>query len=527
MHGEVGGADTPVPTERTGERARDAQPAEARQYIRGSSLLLAGRVISVLLNFVVQVLTVRYLSKGDYGAFAYGTGVASLGASVVLVGLGKALPRLVPIYNERHDHGRAFGAIVLAVGTISLLGLALVVGLYLLQDVVAGGAHVDPAALAALLILIALAPLDGLDNLLQQIAAVFCPARTIFFRRHLLGPGLKLAAILLVIAASGDVYLLAYGYLLGSVTGVSILVLLLVQTWRRQGLLRYLRPANLRFPFREVFGFSLPLLSTDLSVALRTSFMVIMLEYFWTPPAVADYRAVLPVAHLNMVVFEAFSFLFVPLASRMFARNDRQGIGELYWRTSLWIAVLTFPVFAATCLLAPTLTVLFFGERYAQAATILAILAAGHYFNAALGFNAATLRVHGKVGIIVVTDIVTAAAAVALGWVLIQRYGATGAAIATTGTLVLQNVFNHVGLLVGRTGIRLLSWQYARVYVLIGLVSAALGGVEWLLSPPDWVAIVLAAAASLAIVWTTRHSVDTKATFPELLKIPAVRWLLA
>ena len=519
---------TPVPPDLSGDGAPAAgAAAESRRYIRGSSLLLVGRIISVLLNFVVQVVTVRYLSKGDYGAFAYGIGVASLGASVVLLGFGKGIPRLVPIYNERRDYPRAVGAVALASGTIWGLGISLMVALYLFRDAVAGGARVDPGTLSLLLVLIALAPLDAFDNLLQHVVAVFCSPRTIFIRRHLLGPGLKLTAVLLVLLVSGDAYMLAYGYLAGSLIGLSVLVVVLLRSWKKQGLLGYLRPGRWRLPVREVFGFSLPLMSTDLSVALRTSFMVIMLEYFWSPPAVADYRAVLPVATLNMIVFEAFGFLFVPLASRMFARNDIKGIGDLYWRTSLWIAVLTFPVFAATCLLAPTITVLFFGQRYQQAATLLAILAVGHYFNAALGFNAATLRALGKVRIIVLSDAVTAAAAVVLGFVLIRRYGALGAAFATTGTLVLQNVFNHVGLAVGRTGIRLLAWQYVQVYLLIALVSAALGGTQWLLRPPAYVTAVLAAAACLVVIRFSRHSVDPRTNFPELLRIPALRWLLA
>ena len=43
--------------------------AATRRQIRGSALLLAGRVLSLGINFAVQVLVVRYLSKEAYGAF--------------------------------------------------------------------------------------------------------------------------------------------------------------------------------------------------------------------------------------------------------------------------------------------------------------------------------------------------------------------------------------------------------------------------------------------------------------------------
>ena len=43
------------------------------------------------------MLIVRYLSKSDFGAFAYALAVASMGSSMVLFGLDKAIARFVPI----------------------------------------------------------------------------------------------------------------------------------------------------------------------------------------------------------------------------------------------------------------------------------------------------------------------------------------------------------------------------------------------------------------------------------------------
>ena len=497
-----------------------------RQFIRGSSLLLVGRFVSLFLNFLVQVLTVRYLAKADFGSFAYALGVASLGSNVLLLGMGKAIARFVPMYDEQKDYARAFGCIALATLTIWGLGLVSMLALFVSQGAVARAAHIGAESLSLLLTLCVMAPLDAFDNLLQQLAAVFCSPRAIFLRRQLLGPGARLAAVGVVLAFGGDVYHLALGYAAGSVLGVSLYIVTLVREWRERGLLQHLRPRALRWPARELFGFSLPLLSTDMSVALRGSLMVILLEYFHRPVAVAEFRAVMPVAGLNLVVFQAFSFLFVPMASRMFARGDREGIDDLYWKTSLWIALLTFPVFVVTCLMAPSVTVMLFGQRYARAGTLLAVLAVGHYFNAALGFNAATLRVHGKVRIIVASDILTAILTVALGLALVPSYGALGAAFATTATLILQNVFNQAGLWLAGTGIQPLSWSFVRTYVLVGAASAVLVAAELVFSPPKYALAVLGAIAAIAVIRLARHWVDAKGTFPELLRVPLLRQLL-
>ena len=92
---------------------------------------------------------------------------------------------------------------------------------------------------------------------------------------------------------------------------------------------------------------------------------VILLGYFGGADDVADFRVIWPAAHLNQVVMASFALLFTPVAARMFARNDREGINNLYWQTAIWIAVLTFPIFALTFSLAAPVTETLYGSRYA------------------------------------------------------------------------------------------------------------------------------------------------------------------
>ena len=76
---------------------------DVARNIRGSSLLLAGRFISLGLNLLVQVLTVRYLTQGDYGAFSYALAATAMGSTLSMLGLEHATARFVAIYQERGD----------------------------------------------------------------------------------------------------------------------------------------------------------------------------------------------------------------------------------------------------------------------------------------------------------------------------------------------------------------------------------------------------------------------------------------
>lgn len=511
----------------TGEPQDDPDGAgNQRTYLRGSSLLVGGRLISVLLNFSVQVITVRYLAKNDYGAFAYALAVVSMLSSSIHLGMDKALPRLIPIYVERDDYRRAFGSIWLATATIWGLGLSLLFMLIGFHNAISGSLVTDPQALSLLLILIVLAPVQAYTSALEKLVAVFADARDIFVRRHIVGPGLKLAVVLLVVFTAGNVEMLAWGYLIGGGIGAGLYVTILLRQWRQDDLLGFLRPGNITAPVRELFGFSLPLLSSDVLLILRTSLVVILLEYFITTAAVAEYRAVLSVAKLNLIVYEAFYLLFVPVASRMYARNDGKGINELYWKTARWITAFTFPPFLVTCSLAEPVTVLLYGDKYAGAGILLTILAAGHFIHAAFGFNTAVLQVYGKLRLIVIADVAAALGAIGLCLVLIPLYGAMGAAVATASTLVLRNLFHHLSLWIGGVGIRLLEPRFLRVYGFALLALTVMLLVENLAQPPLPVSLGFAAVLSVAVFGLARRDLDIAETFPELARIPVIRRLV-
>lgn len=495
-----------------------------KKHLRGSTLLLAGRVISMATNFAVQILTVRYLSKSDYGAFAYAMSLVSLGASLVVFGLDKTITRFLPIYQEKGEFPKLFGTIFMMVSTIFSLGFFLVILVFGMRGWIAESFINDPVAVKLLLLLVFLSPISALDSLLVGMLAIFAKPSAIFFRRHVLGPGLKLLVVLSLILLGSDVYFLATGYLIAGALGVLIYSGILLRDLRKQALWKHFNFQAIKFPIREIFGFSIPLLTTNFVYLIRHQLVVVMLQYFRSTVDVAAFRAVQPVADLNTVVIQSFTFLFMPMMARMYIKEDQEGIDDLYWQSAVWITVISFPIFLVTFSLAQPLTLLLFGERYAQSGMIMALLAFGYYFNAALGFNADTLRVYGKLRYTVAIDFVAMLISLGISLVLIPRYGAVGAAIGTFGTLVLYNTLNHLGLKFA-TKINLFQWRYLRVYASIVLGTLGLLLFQRLVSPPIYIGLVLAGLISLTVLVINRSVLNIEQTFPELLRFQLVRLL--
>ena len=290
-----------------------------------------------------------------------------------------------------------------------------------------------------------------------------------------------------------------------------------------EGLLQHFRLARVRFPVREIVSFTLPVLSTDLLEDFLPAFAVILLGYFHTLDAVGMFRVAVPLAAVNVAVMRSFGLLYTPAAARLFARGNFAGINALYWRTAVWLAILSFPVFALTFSTAQTLIVFLYGPAYREAGLYLSLLSLGQYVNAALGFNGPTLKVLNRVRYVVIISLMAAAIHISASVVLIPLYGALGAALATAGALIAHNVLKQAGLRLV-TGVSIFDTQYAATYGCIAAAAFGLLALQCLLPGRSILLLVTACLVSVLVLVWCRRTLKLAETFPEVLRF---RWMRA
>ncbi|MGH2970155.1 MAG: oligosaccharide flippase family protein [Solirubrobacteraceae bacterium] len=510
--------------------AEDPAPRAAddptRAQLRGSTLLLAGQAFALVVNLAVQVLIVRVLTKADYGAFAFALSIVLLGEAVAGFGLRRGVSRYVPIFEERGEDGKAAGTLVFAAATVLSLGTAAALVIIGLRHAITGSFPAGTEAATVLVLMSALVPLQATSNLLDGVFAIYTRPRAIVLRKFVITPLMRLAVVALLALGSSDVELLAAGYVATGLTGLAIYGALLVPLLGERGVWRRLRRGRLSVPVRELLGFTVPLLTNDVTHAMLSAGSAVLLGVLATAGDVAELRAVIPVSMTMTYVLSSFSLLFVPLAARMYARGDSAGLNRLYWQTATWTTVLSYPVFIVSVGLAEPLTVLLFGERYASAAPLLAVLALGHFVTAAAGPNGVLLGVFGRVRYIVGMNVAAAAGSLALSLLLIPRLDALGAALATSITFVGLNAGLQLGL-ARHTDVLAVDRSSAVVYGSVAVVSAAALPLLLLASLPAGADIALTALAALAVLALARRRLDLAEAFPELARVPGLRLLLA
>jgi O-antigen/teichoic acid export membrane protein len=511
---------------------RDVAPMDAvepaverdttRNQVRGSSLLLTGRFLSMGLNFAAQIYVVRYLSTTDYGALAYGLAVVAFLRLFATLGLHEGVSRFVPVYRENREFGKLFGTICLAGGAVVVAAGLLVAGVYELFFHFMGK---DKLVLSLLSILLVLVPFEAADGVLDGLFASLAGTRDIFFRKYVLGPGLKLAVVILLVWNRSSVTFLAYGLVVTGAASVLIYSLLLVRLLRAQHILQHFTCKNLAIPAREVLAFVVPGISAVLATSAIPSINIFLLGWLRSLADVAYYRAAVPVAELNGIVLATFSLLYIPSAARLVSRENYIGLNKLYWDMSAWMSVLSFPIFAATFSFAYPVVVFLYGARYAPSAPALALLSLGSYLNVALGFNLQTLKVLERLRYIIVVSVVAILVNVVLSVLLIPRFGATGAATAAAVAVIGYNVLLQVGLRPA-SGFKIVDRRYASIYLLIGFSACALYVLQAFSPMTVWTALPLAGCVFMLVLGLTRRKLSIAETFPELLRVPLMRLIL-
>lgn len=490
--------------------------------VRGSSLLLTGQAFAICVNFITQILIIRYLPVADFGALAYILSLTWVARNLSTLGLHRVLPSLVPQYHEREDYRRLFGAIVLQAGAILVLGLGLWMVL-LAATAVGHPVFADEPGRSLVIILTLLIPLEALDYFLfEMLMAAFNRPKAIFFRKHIIGPLVKVAIVASLVGIGASVQWLALGMVLATVIGIGVYLPLVVRVFADMGLTRHLAE-GISIPWNAL-SMAIPMLTTEIMLAARYSLDAVTVQANDGFHAVAQLRAIQPAANVNDLVAASFALLFLPLASRLIERGGGAELNAVYWRTAAWQIALSMPVFLLTFSLAPTTTVILAGQQYESSAILLATLATGSFVATALGPAQLVLVAAGRIRYIVTGNVVVAVVSIALLLLLVPPLGPLGAALATAIAVVLQRGYELLGL--GRTAVSRVSTANLGLTLTVAAAALTLLAIQEFLNPPLIVAFAIAGAMVLLTFRLFSGVLAVDQTFPEVLRIPGARLVL-
>lgn len=431
----------------------------------GSLMLFVGSLGS-LSKLIEQVIIGRALGDEALGAVNIGISLMILGMTIALVGLNQGVPRFMSRFDDERDVRGAWltGLLVSGTAGIAISVVLLFNGEWVADVLLSGNADVPPVLLAAFVVSIpfmvgqqiGINAIRGFENTIYRI-----------YVRDLLYNGFRI--VLLVVLLFAGVEVLAAGYAYIASTALSFVV----------GCYFLNRLLPLRGAFRlhtrSMLAFSLPLVVSAVVTVVLSRIDTLMLAVFLSTGAVGDYNAAYQIAAGVPVLLSSFGFIYLPLISRLDSEDEHAEIDRIHTLVTKWIYVLGFPVVLTAVAFPRTIVSLGFGQEFAPAGPVLAVLTLGFFTSAAVGNCQNALSAFGYTRRILAINVVSAVANIVLNVVLIRGvgpipgYGITGAALASALSFSVLNLLAFAVLWYER-GITPFSRWTVRTYLVLPLV---------------------------------------------------------
>lgn len=403
---------------------------------RQSAVYFAGTILTTAAGYFFRVYLARTLGAEGLGLYALGMSMVGFLALFGVMGLPMAASRFVAEYSAKRDYLRLGGLLrrsltVLAIANIILAAVLLFVGPWVAVHFYHAPA-LRPYFWSFALIMV----FGSLTAFFGQAMAGYLDVSRRTLITHFFGtPTNMLLAVVLVSVGFG-----LAGYLAAQVaSGFLVALLLAVYVWkstpseaRRAGWSAKLE--------RKVASFSAAALSLAAVEFVMAQADKIVLGYCLSAREVGIYSVAIALTAFVPVALQSVNQIFSPTIAELYASGNHALLHQLYSSLTKWVLALSLPLALTIVFLARPLLAIF-GKAFEAGVAVLIIGTAGQLINCGVGSVGYLLLMSGHQRQMVKIQTSNAAIMIATSIVLVPRFGIIGAALASTISLVITNVW--------------------------------------------------------------------------------------
>lgn len=415
-----------------------------QKVAKGSIIVFFSTIVGLLCAFIGRVMLARFFTSSEYGIFSLGFTILSISMVLGGLGLSNGVTRQIAYYLGKNKTSSVKGIIFWSILLSIFSGLLIFVTLFLGSDIIATKIFDIPRLSYPLKIFSIAIPFYILITVLSSIFRGFkkVKEKAIFvdLLRNLLFPLFLLPVIYFSLSFEWGVI----AYILSIIITSFIFILYFI---KKKLIDQNFLKKDLDISIgKKLLLFSFPLLIVAMMHQIMSWTDTFVLGLYSTSDSVGLYNAALPFGSFVSMVFNVMLFVYIPVASELYAREKISEMKRSYATLTKWICSVTLPMMLVLVLFPSLVLNFFFGHEYILAAVALQVLAIGFFVDNLMGPNGATLTAMGKTRFLMLATFVAAFVNVLLNVYLIPRYGIVGAAIATIVALVSINIIRTAKL---------------------------------------------------------------------------------
>jgi len=386
-----------------------------------------------------RVLVARLFGQTAYGVYRAGADLCEVLMRAGIAGGDKAMLKFVAGHRalgETKEETQALGsALRLSGGFLLFLSLALALGAPLFVRWWG-----NPAFSRVLPLLAPTVLGGGLVLVLMAATLAAKVTRPNLIIRGIAEPFILIAITLIAWLLRPDVYGAAAAH--GTATLIlATLAWVAASTVLGRGRLR----EALRAPgHKGVIRFAIPLGASEFMNGILQRANVFILSAYSGAAAVAVFAASEELGRSVAGMRYAFDSIAAPMMAESLHQGDRERLRYNLALMTRWVASASAPI-ALTLLALREPLLWLYGPAYVSGVTAMGLLVCGHVVNGVLGLTGYVIVMSGRSGVFFWDNLVAAGVNLGLSFLLIPRYGVTGAAVASLtstslllGTIVVQ-----------------------------------------------------------------------------------------
>jgi len=412
----------------------------------------------LLLSFVTFPILTRLLTREEYGILGLVTNTIAIAVAIAKGGLSDSIIRFYREYTNSAERLTLFTSTVLTRG---VLLTAIVVGVYVFTlPLINGFIGVDERFLGSFLIMAVYLFARPLNIIVMN----YMRALGKIFLLNVFNATTKIVETVLAFALLLWLVGELYGYFLG---------IALTQLGATFFFYRWLL-RNHRFSITQVSGtltldllkFGLPLLLTEIAYLLLSYTDRYMIVAYHGQAVLGVYTVGYNVpSYINDLLMFSLSYAVIPIYTELYTREGKEATETFLSRSLNYYAMTVIPLCVGYAAVSRDALTGLASPKYTESADFSTIILVGLVF---LGMNSilsAGLYLHKKSGQMLAIMLSAVAINIGANMLLLPRYAAMGAAIATMVACIASSALTAV-----------LSWRYLRAsipYFTIAYYSAA------------------------------------------------------
>ncbi len=422
-----------APSEPTGEKGASQ---DIKKVAKGTGATLVGTAFGKSIFFLSQILIARFLGVEEFGLYGLGLAAVKICEIFARLGLNMGGMRFVSIHKD-YDPPKLKGVLISAT-TLSLVsGFFVGFLVFFLSEFMAGSIFQKPELAPVLQSFSFAIPFTAGTMVVSSLLQGFHTTKYTMISREIMQPalnlGLFIAFYLTGFGLLGAVYAFILSNLGALLTGIHYCRKLFPDLFRKH------LPAT--YEIWPLVSYSVPLLFVGFLHFLLSSADILMLGYLSSARDVGIYRAAAQISSVMSVFLIATNSIYAPVAADLYQRSEMARLAGIFKTTTHWLCFGTVPIFILL-LFSGREILMIFGKDYAEsrATTALSILAFGHLVSCMTGGVGVTLTMTRRQKLELVNSLCMAGLNLFLNYLLIPRYGAIGAAIASSSAIVAINL---------------------------------------------------------------------------------------